>query len=284
MTKSAINVALALCLTGLAATSAIAGPELWGSDPLKRTAVELLTRGTLQGDTEFIRGHVAQDYIQHNPHVPDGRDAVVGFVEHLHASGAEIKGETGRVIRDDDLVLVHSLANLGQGDLAIFDIFRFEDGIAVEHWDVIQPHPAKTASGRSMVDGASEITNLEQTEVNRALVVDFMTTVFVNGQLDRVPEFIGDPYLQHSPHAANGLDAFMKIVGSMADHGFDVSYNTIHRSVAEGNFFLTQSEGTINEAPTALYDLFRVEKGKVIEHWDVVQAIPDNMPHTNGMF
>lgn len=284
MRRSTLAAIAAVCASGLMVAPVTANPELWGDDPLKRTAVELLTRGTLQGDTDFIREHVAEDYIQHNPHVPDGREAVIGFVEHLHASGAEIRGEAARVLRDGDLVLVHSLANLGQGDLAIFDLFRFEDGIAVEHWDVIQPHPEETVSGRSMVDGATEITDRELTEANRALVVDFMTTVFVNGQLDRAPEFIGDPYIQHSPHAADGLDAFMEVVGSMAEHGFDVSYDTIHRSVAEGNFVLTQSEGTINGAPTAFYDLFRVEDGKLAEHWDVVQAIPDEMPHDNGMF
>ncbi|MGX9355011.1 nuclear transport factor 2 family protein [Roseobacteraceae bacterium S113] len=276
--------AAALYVSGVVATSAAANPELWGDDQLKQTAVELLTRGTLQGDIEFIREHVAEDYIQHNPHVPDGRDAVIGFVQHVQASGAEITGQAMRVIRDGDLVLVHSLANLGQGDLAVFDLFRFEDGIAVEHWDVIQPHPEETVSGRSMVDGASEVTDLDLTEANRALVMEFMTTVFVNGALERAPDFIGDPYIQHSPHAADGLDAFMEVVGTMAEQGFDVSYDRIHRSVAEGNFVLTQSEGAVNGTPTAFYDLFRVEDGRLVEHWDVVQSIPDEMPHDNGMF
>lgn len=87
-----------MCASGLIATSAMATPELWGDDPLKHIAVELLTRGTLQGDTDLIREHVAKDYIQHNPHVPDGRDAVIGFVEQLHASaGAPVKADVAAI-------------------------------------------------------------------------------------------------------------------------------------------------------------------------------------------
>ncbi|MFD9037589.1 hypothetical protein ACFU6M_09755 [Streptomyces bottropensis] len=57
----------------------------------------------------------------------------------------------------------------------------------------------------------------------------------------------------------------------------------MHRIVAEGEFVLTQSEGEFG-VPVAYYDLFRVADGKIVEHWDVIAPIADELPHANGLF
>jgi predicted SnoaL-like aldol condensation-catalyzing enzyme len=54
--------------------------------------------------------------------------------------------------------------------------------------------------------------------------------------------------------------------------------------VAEGNFVVTASEGTLGGEPTAFFDLFRVEDGWIVEHWDVISTIPSEMAHENGKF
>jgi predicted SnoaL-like aldol condensation-catalyzing enzyme len=56
------------------------------------------------------------------------------------------------------------------------------------------------------------------------------------------------------------------------------------RVVADGEFVFTQSEGSLDSAPTAFYDLFRVEHDRLAEHWDVVFPTPESMPHGNGLF
>ena len=53
--------------------------------------------------------------------------------------------------------------------------------------------------------------------------------------------------------------------------------------IGEGNFVLTQSEGEFAGKPTVYHDLFRIENGQIAEHWDVMQEIPAEMPHGNGM-
>ncbi len=63
-------------------------------------------------------------------------------------------------------------------------------------------------------------------------------------------------------------------------------YDTLHRVIGEGNFVLAMSEGELAGEPTAFYDLFRVEDGKVVEHWDVIQTIPpqEEWQNENGKF
>ncbi|GAA2599815.1 hypothetical protein GCM10010435_94070 [Winogradskya consettensis] len=61
-------------------------------------------------------------------------------------------------------------------------------------------------------------------------------------------------------------------------------YDTVHKVIAEGNFVLTVSEGSFGPAPTAFYDLFRVDNGKIVEHWDITPEIVADLPHSNGPF
>lgn len=72
----------------------------------------------------------------------------------------------------------------------------------------------------------------------------------------------------------------------MAKHGITMVYEKNHAVLAEGNFVLTISEGLFAGKPTSFYDLFRVENGKIAEHWDVIETIipKDQWKHNNGKF
>ena len=61
-------------------------------------------------------------------------------------------------------------------------------------------------------------------------------------------------------------------------------YHKVHRILGEGNFVLTQSEGRWNGKPQAFYDLFRIKDGKIVELWDIIQEVPEEMAHENGIF
>ena len=89
-------------------------------------------------------------YIQHNPHVADGRQAFIDFFEPYFASHPELlPSEIKRVIADGDLVMlhVHSRRTLTDRGYAVVDIFRVDGDKIVEHWDVMQPVPESTVSG-----------------------------------------------------------------------------------------------------------------------------------------
>jgi len=225
----------------------------------------------------------AADYRQHSAMAGDGPEALRGMVGQLPA---DFRFEPARMIADGDLVAVHgTYYGFGPVPLVAFDIFRIADGKLAEHWDALQPLVEETASGRSQVDGPAEVTAPEQTEASRAVVLGFVEAVLKGGQVDRIGEFISsEQYHQHNPSVPDGLDGLGAALKAWAEQGITVEYGTVHRSVAEGEFVLTQSEGLLGGKPTAFYDLFRVDGGKIVEHWDVVAEIPESLPHGNGLF
>lgn len=227
------------------------------------------------------------DYIQHNPGVPTGRDTILGFLPALKASGLTV--ETHRVIAEGDFVVMHNTyANatlFGAPKMVGFDVFRVANGQVVEHWDNLAPIAAPNPSGRSQTDGPTAIVDKAKTADNKALVSSFIESVLIGGNFDQLPNFISTTtYHQHNTAIADGLDGLGKAVAAMAQQGITMKYDTLHLVVAEGNFVFTMSEGTFGSKPTSYYDLFRVEGGKIVEHWDIIAEIPTEMAHKNGKF
>ena len=239
-------------------------------------------------DPEAAGELLAPDYIQHNPGVPTGAEPVLQFIPALKESGLAI--ETHRVFADGDLVVMHSTYTnaqaFGAPTLVGFDVFRIADGKVAEHWDNLQAIAGPNASGRTMTDGPTEVTDLDQTEANKAFVAEFAQAVLIEGDFSRIADFIigGDAYMQHNPLFGDGLSALGAAFEELAAQGNALRYTKVHKIIGAGNFVLMMSEGTLGETPTAYYDLFRIENGLIVEHWDVIQEIPATMAHDNGKF
>ena len=100
-----------------------------------------------------VKQHIGKEYIQHNPHVGDGVEPFVAYFVPYFQQNPQARSEIKRVIVQGDLVVLHIHSQPTPDSLgsAVMDIFRFdENGKIVEHWDVLQDVPEKTASGRSM--------------------------------------------------------------------------------------------------------------------------------------
>jgi predicted SnoaL-like aldol condensation-catalyzing enzyme len=211
------------------------------------------------------------NYIQHNLAAAEG---LAGFHALLEAvpQGAEVN--TVRVFQDGDYVFAHSEYNVF-GPRIGFDIFRFENGRIVEHWDNLQETADLNPSGRSMIDGPTEARDLDNTKANKALVERFVRDILVDGQMDKLAGYCdGDRYIQHHPQIADGVSNLAAAFRAWAEAGIVAKYDRIHRVLGEGDFALVVSEGHFNGEPTSFYDLFRVENGKIAEHWDIVETIP----------
>lgn len=233
-------------------------------------------------DSDAAKALFRDDYIQHNPNVPDGLAPILGIIPALKE--AEFSYEVHRIIADGDLVLTHSTASnaefFGANQVVAFDLWRVEDGKVAEHWDSIIPVYKETASGRSQTDGATEVTDVEKTDVNKKLVERFVREVLISEDFSKMSTYIRDGvYAQHNPVVEDGPEALQRVISKSG-----LKNHKIHRVVGEGNFVLTQSEGDWDGTPYAIYDLFRVEDGFIVEHWDVLQEIPSEMAHENGMF
>ncbi|WP_268801725.1 nuclear transport factor 2 family protein [Sinorhizobium americanum] len=138
-----------------------------------------------------------------------------------------------------------------------------------------------------MIDGPTEPTNQTKTEENKALVRSFVDDILVNGRMEKLNGYFnGDNYIQHNPQIGNGLSGLGAALEAMAKQGVTMKYDTIHKVLGEGNFVLTVSEGTFAGKPTSFYDLFRVEDGKIAEHWDTIETVPAkaDWKNQNGKF
>lgn len=230
---------------------------------------------------------LASDYVQHNPAVPTGAAPILGFIPVLKESGIEV--DIHRVISEGNMVVLHTTYNnalaFGADTLVGFDAFRIEDGKVAEHWDNLASLAPPNPSGHTQTDGPTEITDLNKTAENKALVTDFVETILKGGDVDRITDFLStETYIQHNSQIADGLDGLGAALAAMAEQGIQMVYSDVHMVVAEGNFVFTASEGTLGGTPTAFYDLFRVQDGKIVEHWDVIADIPSEMAHNNGKF
>ncbi|MGP6088172.1 nuclear transport factor 2 family protein [Antarctobacter jejuensis] len=238
-------------------------------------------------DPQLAADLLAPDYIQHNPAVPTGAAPILGFIPALKDSG--LTPTTHRVLAEGDLVVMHSTYEnatlFGAETLVGFDVFRVQDGRVVEHWDNLQPLAGPNPSGHGMTDGATEVTDLDKTAENKALVQDFVRTVLVGGDASRITDFIStQTYIQHNPQIGDGLDGLGTALSAMAEQGVTMTYTRTPLVVAEGNFVFTASEGILGQTLTAFFDLFRVDAGKIVEHWDVIAPIPADFAHENGKF
>ena len=101
-----------------------------------------------------------------------------------------------------------------------------------------------------------------------------------------VSYFDGDSYIQHNTAIADGLSGLGKALSDMAAAGIAMTYDRTHMVLAQGNSVLAVSEGSFAGKPTSYYDLWRVENGKIAEHWDVMETIaaPDKRMNGNGKF
>ncbi|QUS55466.1 nuclear transport factor 2 family protein [Pseudovibrio brasiliensis] len=238
-------------------------------------------------DPETARQVTAPDYIQHNPQVPTGAEGLLGLIPIVEQAGVTVK--THRVITEGDLVVLHNTYEnaeaFGASSLAAFDVFRVQDGKVVEHWDNLQPVPEVTASGRGMTDGPTEITDLDQTQANKELVVGFVRDVLGGAAPEKVTNYM-DPaiYMQHNPSIKDGLAGLMAAIEAFAAQGQVITKFEPQLVVAEGNFVFVASDATMGGEPWAFFDLWRVENGKIVEHWDVVSPTPAEMAHENGKF
>ena len=198
---------------------------------------------------------------------------------------------THRVLADGDLVAYHNEVNkadlFGAPSMVTFDIYRVSDEKIAEHWDCLQAIVPKeqTKSGRSMVDGPTEIVNLEKTAENKKLLKDFIELVLIGGAFDKLPDFISsEQYDQHNPEIADTLAGVGEAFARLAAEGKGIVYKKNHMIIAEGNFVLAVSEGLLGDKPACFQDLFRVDNGKFVEHWDCIAEIPEKMAHENGYF
>jgi predicted SnoaL-like aldol condensation-catalyzing enzyme len=249
-----------------------------------RQQVTELLKSFETGDSKPLAYINPDKYIQHNLAVGDGLAGLRALVKSVPKGSAKVN--TVRVFQDGDFVFAHTDYNVF-GPQVGFDIFRFEDGKIVEHWDNLQDTAAKPSpSGHTMIDGPTRATDLDKTEANKALILTYMDDL-LHGRKDKFASYFdGNNYIQHSPLVADNLTGLFAGLQVLAKQGLAVKYDRVHKVLGEGNFVLVVAEGSFGDRPTSYYDFYRIQNGKIAEHWDTLEPIPPRAEwkNSNGKF
>ncbi len=226
--------------------------------------------------------YIGSSYRQHNLQVADGPAGVRELV--LHPPPATTV-QTVRIFADGDYVVAQTDYNFG-GPKVGFDVFRFDGDKIIEHWDNLQDKcAAPNPSGRTQLDGPTKVIDFDKTDANKLLMKRYFDDVVLGGQRDKIAQYRSpDNFHQHNCDGEDNKSGFQNKTGIFAKPGFVFKYTKVYKILGQGNFVLLMSEGLFDAKPT--YDLYRIENGRQVEHWDVLETIPpsNQWKNPNGKF
>ncbi|GAB3883906.1 nuclear transport factor 2 family protein [Spirosoma agri] len=243
-----------------------------------------------QGDMAFAEEIIADAYIQHSPM---GKPGKAGLLEALAAFKQMPKPVVTskpfmRLIAEGEYVVTNICFDWGGVQKVVVDLFRFQHGQVIEHWDVVQDQPeisrnghsrnGNSRNGNAMMDGPVDADRDEPTEPNKTLIAAYYQHIWIDRQVDQLAAYVAVDLIQHDPDIANGIAGLRAYL-----HQESMAIKTVHRIIGDGNFVVVQASGELTGKPTVFYDILRLSAGKITEQWRVHQAIPDKMEHTNGM-
>jgi predicted SnoaL-like aldol condensation-catalyzing enzyme len=253
--------------------------------PDHKTQVVELLKSFETGDTTPRTYINPNKYIPHNLGLGDGLAALESRLDSRPKG--TVKVNTVRVFQDGDFVFAHTAYSFAGNARAGFDIFRFEDGKMVEHWDNLQETAAKPSpGGHTMIDGPTTAIDLDKTAANKALMQSYMDDLLQGRKEKFTGYFDGVNYIQHNPLVADNLTGLFEGLQALAKQGLAVKYDKVRMVLGEGNFVLVVGEGSFGGKPSSYYDLYRIQNGKIAEHWDTIESIPPRAEwkNQNGKF
>jgi predicted SnoaL-like aldol condensation-catalyzing enzyme len=122
-------------------------------------------------------------------------------------------------------------------------------------------------------------------EANKKAVLEFYEKGLNQKDFDAASKYFGPKYVQHNPGAPDGIEGFKAFI-ALRKEKFPNAHSDIKRIFADGDYVILHAHNVPNpgDRGSAIADIFRLENGKIVEHWDVVQPIPEKTANTNTMF
>lgn len=250
------------------------------ASPGLENARRLYLEGIRDGNArQAVETYTGDRYTQHSTGVRDGVEGFVEFFEPFIERNPVRDIEIVRSIVDGRFVFLQAAQDLNNGESkwVTTDLFDIDgNGKIVEHWDVIHALGGTNPSGHTQVDGAVEITDLHLTEVNKNVVWRLLTEAFIETPTAPIADFISDEvYINHNPDAPDGLEALLAMDKSSREKDQTLYYKEVHRVIGQGNFVVSFAHQVWNDISYAAFDIFRLENGLIVEHWDNVEVVPD---------
>ena len=147
-----------------------------------------------------------EKYIQHNPRAADGVEGLRQYISQFPPENHYLK--VTRAFQDGPYVFTQE-EGLILGQSIFFDIFRFEDGLIVEHWVFSAKAAPPNESGHTQTDGPTQAKLSEDKEKNKSIVREYYETIHLSGDHSKIPQyFSGDHCIRHEPGVRDGVTAF----------------------------------------------------------------------------
>ena len=226
--------------------------------------------GTASRDPDLAAKYIhPENYTEHNPRVADG---VAGLREYVSRLPHETRLQVIRAFEDGPYIFTQADGQVLDQN-TFFDVFRFEDGLIVEHWAFSAPAGPPNKSGHTQTDGPTEARHLEDTEKNKVFMRGYYETFHIAGdhssQNDRF--FTRGAMTRHEPGVRDGLQEFLQDVSVLMQHR---TIDEIKLLLGQGEFVFIAAKGTHEGEPCLYLDLYRVENEKIVEHWGFPQKVP----------
>ena len=246
-------------------------------------AKKLYLEGIRDGNIDVVKKYSGNRYTQHSTGVGDGQE---GFMEFFSGFLKRTKDRDIRIIRaieDGSNVFLHVFQDIDKGTAqwVTADMFDTdENNKLIEHWDVISAYvaPNKTVSSNDIILGAFEIKDLDETEANKALVRSFLVEIYQNKKYKLLKDYISSHhFIEHNAKMADGLEAKKDYLDN-----HHVTYDFVFKVIGQGDHVVSYSKVLLDHEELAVFDIFRIENGKIVEHWDNSEPIPPREEWTNS--
>jgi len=230
------------------------------------------------GNSEILSS-IDENFKLHRPEYPSNMETLESWFPG-EPTGMVIN--TIRSFVDGNIVVTHNYTSeypWGPPMVSI-DIFGIENGKIKYYWDNMEVEAEERANPHTQYDGSTAITDIDKTEMNKALIEEYTDAVFIQKDIEVIDKYVGiDSLIQHAPAIMDGRDALKEYLRTT-----NPQYSELKKVLGEGNFVLTICDGTKDDQPAAFFDLYRVENNLIVEHWEVIETIlpEENWANENG--
>ena len=221
---------------------------------------------------EAVYKYTGHRYTQHSTGVADGAEGFLEFFEPFVKRNPKRDIEIIRIFEDGPWVFCNAYQSLNEGaaEWVTMDMFYTDaDGLILEHWDTIAPYIAKTKSGADTARGTAEIDPKADTAANKALVLEFTKQVLQEGDRSKLDQFVAGELIQHAAPIGAGRADLNEWLESEEAGSYEMLFNLF----GQGDFVVTYGKRRALDKDIAVFDLYRVSGGLIVEQWQNAEEI-----------
>ena len=234
-----------------------------GMENVRRLYLEGIAGGNAR---EAVYKYTGQRYTQHSTGVGDGAEGFLAFFEPFVERNPKREIEIVRMIEDGRWVFCNAYQSLNDGaaQWVTMDMFYTDaDGLVLEHWDTIAPYAVDTASGEDMVRGPVEPDASADTDASKELVLEYTKQVLQQGDHSKIGDFVATDLVQRAPGIGAGRQGLAEWLGS-PNVG---TYEMMFQLIGQADLVVTYGKRHVQGKDVAVFDLYRVAGGLIVEHW-----------------